>query len=756
MPSDRYFRALSERSRELVSVTDEQGRVRYANPAFFRMLGYTSEEVIGRPGVEFVAEEDRERFLAERAATLSAPGGTLTTELTVVCRDGGRRVLSVIAQNLLDDPDVNGVVVNSHDITARHRAERRLAHIAAHVPGMVYQYVLRPDGSGEYTFVSEGARRLFGIDPDEALRDPRVLLNIVHPDEYADFRAKARRAAADLTPFRWEGRALLPDGRERFVQVVSIGEHQADGTVLSDGIITDVTPLQEANRRLEEREQHFRSLFDQNPDAVFSFDLQGYFVSANAACYRLTGYEPGSFVGQPFEPLVWPDDLDASRANFLSAASGTPQRWEVSIRHRDGRRIRLHVTNLPIVVGGQVVGVFGIAKDVTAQLELEQRLLQAQKMEAVGRLAGGIAHDFNNLIQVVEGYTALAAGVVPTHSTAVQYLGEVATAASRAATLTRQLLAFSRQQVLQPRPLDANETVTEVAGMLRRVIGEDITLQLELAPSLWPVHADPGQLVQVLMNLAINARDAMPSGGTLRLRTANRAVTSAEVDGRPGLAPGDYAALIVEDTGVGIDAATLPLIFEPFFTTKPLGQGTGLGLSTVYGIVKQSDGFVYVESTPREGSRFTVLLPRIPGRAASRGDTAPAPPRGTETILLVEDEAPVRRAVRRMLELSGYTVLDAANGNEAMQVAAQAEANGQAVDLLLTDVVMPQQSGRALSETLTAHWPHLRVLFMSGYTDDEIIRRGIGSGARLLEKPFSADQLANAVREALDRPPPAH
>jgi CheY-like chemotaxis protein len=284
--------------------------------------------------------------------------------------------------------------------------------------------------------------------------------------------------------------------------------------------------------------------------------------------------------------------------------------------------------------------------------------------------------------------------------------------------------------------------------MLRRVIGEDIALETQLAGVLWPVSADPGQLEQVLMNLAVNARDAMPNGGTLRLRTQNVEIDVDAARERPGLKPGTYASIVVEDTGCGIDAAALPHIFEPFFTTKGPGHGTGLGLATVYGIVKQSDGYISVDSALGVGTRFTVLLPRADAPLAEAG-TVPAPaPRGTETILLVEDEIAVRAVIRRMLETLGYTVLDAVDGRDALRLAA--EHTGR-VDLLLTDVVMPELNGRALAERLAERWPRLRVLFMSGYTDDEILRRGLAqSGSSFLEKPFTPERVAGAIRRALD------
>jgi two-component system cell cycle sensor histidine kinase/response regulator CckA len=758
--NERLFRALTEQSSELVCVLDAGATIRYANPAFVRLLGYAPDEMIGRCGFDFVEPGDAVRVTDVFGALATQPGGLVHVEYGVRHRDGTRRLVSAVAHNLIGDPAVAGVVVNAHDVTERRLAEdalrkteARYHRIAANAPGMVYQFVQHPDGTYRVPFVSEGARDIYGLDPREIERAPASIIDVVHPDDRRAFDALIAASAANLSPWHWEGRVVLPSGEEKWLRGASRPERQPDGSTLWDGLLMDVTDRQLAARRLEESEQHYRSLFDQNPDAVFSFDTNGYFVSANVACERLTGCTREELVCLPFEPLVPPEHLDATVAGFRAALAGEATSYESAIHDADGSLVELAVTNIPIVVNDVVVGVFGIAKDLTGRRELEAQLRQAQKMEAVGRLAGGVAHDFNNILTVITAYTAMAIGELPSDAPICADLREVEAAANRAASLTRQLLAFSRQQVLQPRRIDVNRTVSDVVGMLRRVIGEDITLQTELAARVWPVHVDPGQLEQVLMNLAVNARDAMPSGGTLRLRSMNVAVDAAGARGREGLLPGEYAAIVVEDTGTGIDAKVLPQIFEPFYTTKEPGQGTGLGLATVYGIVKQSDGFVYVDSVPGKGSQFHVLLPRTEEAEEAAPGLPTVLPRGNETILLVEDESVVRVAARRMLERQGYAILEASNGAEALRVAAEADVRGARIELVLTDVVMPEQGGRALGDRLAMHWPTLRVLYMSGYTDDEILRRGLMKpGAAFLEKPFTAEQLARAVRRALDTP----
>ncbi|HXF94697.1 MAG TPA: response regulator [Gemmatimonadales bacterium] len=389
------------------------------------------------------------------------------------------------------------------------------------------------------------------------------------------------------------------------------------------------------------------------------------------------------------------------------------------------------------------------ARERAINRELERQLQQAQKMEAIGRLAGGIAHDFNNLLTAIIGYADLLAENLADRPGASADLDEIRRAAERAADLTRRLLAFSRKQILEPRVVDLNALVTDFERMLRRLIGEDVELRLALAPELGLVRADPGQLEQVIMNLAVNARDAMPSGGKLAIETANVELDAAYAARHVGVTPGRYVMLAVSDTGTGMDQATKARLFEPFFTTKPPGKGTGLGLSMVYGIVKQSGGNIWVYSEPGRGTTFKIYLPQV--EAGEEPEAAAGPirdTRGTETVLVVEDAEPVRTLARRVLEERGYRVLEAQTAAEA-QVAA--ELHRGPLDLILTDVVLPDLSGRELAERLTARWPALKVLYMSGYTDDSIVQHGVlEAGVAYLQKPFTPESLAAKVRGVLD------
>ncbi len=483
-------------------------------------------------------------------------------------------------------------------------------------------------------------------------------------------------------------------------------------------------------------------------------DLEGRFSFVNRAFVQAYGHTEEELLGQELD-LVGSDgnatELVASIA--LEARRGA---WhgEVLTRRKDGSEFPVSLRTSPIRDdAGNVIGVVGIAHDITERRALEARLRQAQKMEAVGRLAGGVAHDFNNLLGVIQGYGQLLAGQLDRAHPGRHKLDQMLKASERAANLTRQLLAFSRRQVLEPRVLRLNAVLADSETLLRRLVGEDVEIEVREARDLGRVRADAGQIDQVLMNLAANARDAMPQGGRLVIETANVEWGERESPRAFPAPPGRYVRLSVRDSGVGIDAETLLHIFEPFFTTKERGKGTGLGLATVYGIVKQSGGYIGVESEPGKGTTFDVYLPRVDEEAEpAKPALPPAAPSGGNTILVVEDEDALREVAREVLESSGYRVLTAASGMEALTVAA---AHPEPVRLLLTDVVMPGMSGQELAERLRPERPEMSVLFMSGYADDVVAQRGIlARGTRLLAKPFSVASLAQSVHEALEEAKP--
>jgi two-component system cell cycle sensor histidine kinase/response regulator CckA len=424
--------------------------------------------------------------------------------------------------------------------------------------------------------------------------------------------------------------------------------------------------------------------------------------------------------------------------------------FEIQVYRKDGTTMWLSLSARVVVEHGVVVSHEGMCEDVSERKLLQRQLLQAQKMEAVGSLAGGIAHDFNNVLGVILGQGELLLQKPAPSDASRRRVEQICQAGKRGAALTQQLLAFSRQQILRPTSLDLNRVVEDFSGMIVNLIGEDVTVVRILDPGLGLVSADTGQIEQVLMNLVVNARDAMPRGGTITIRTSNLEMDEAFVRQHAGTKPGLYVALTVSDTGDGMDEVTAMRIFDPFYTTKAVGKGTGLGLSTVYGIIKQSGGHISVESALGEGATFSVYLPRImeDGTAANVEQKSVPPARGSETILLVEDAAPLREVTREFLKAAGYAVLEAGDSSEAIEAAERY--NGE-ISLLVTDVVLPGINGRALAEQLVSRRPGTKVLYISGYTDDAVVRNGVLlSDIAFLKKPFSQEALALKVREILD------
>lgn len=507
-------------------------------------------------------------------------------------------------------------------------------------------------------------------------------------------------------------------------------------------------------------ETRYRAILDSVEEGIYGVDLEGRCLFCNKAGAAALGYEPDELIGRSMHLQIHHTRADgrlypsADCPIHVAPRTGQAVRLEPEVLwRRDGTSFPVACAVRPLYdAAGTLIGSVVSFTDLTERKHLEAQLRQTQKMEAVGHLAGGIAHDFNNLLTAILGYSAQLLARRDPDAPDYRMLEEIRKAGQRAASLTHQLLAFSRKQVLEPRVLDLNAVICEMDLMLRRLIGEDIELRTIPAPSLGRVKADPGQIEQVILNLALNARDAMPDGGRLTIETANVELDESHARTHAEVLPGAYVMLAVSDTGHGMDAATRARIFEPFFTTKPAGQGTGLGLSTVYGIIKQSGGSIWVYSEPGRGTMFKIYLPRVTGSLTPAEPSAQKakPDRGTETILLAEDDETVRTFVGEMLAGLGYQVLVASNGEEAVQVAAR---HRGPIHLLVTDVVMPGMSGRALAERLARERLGLKVLYVSGYTDNAIIHHGVlDLGIAFLQKPFTQDSLAQKVREVLDAP----
>ena len=603
--------------------------------------------------------------------------------------------------------------------------------------------------------VNPSLARILGYDSPEELIGASIDIAqqlYVHPEQ-ASKVSETLRHCDNLQDFEFE--AYRKDGSQIWLSLnIRVVRDENGAELYREGTLGDITERKVAEAALRRSEKRYRDLVENAHDIIYEHDLDGNYTSVNKAGVQITGYSREEILERNLWQNVAPDYLEKSQDMFRRKLAGeTVTAYEMEIIAKNGHRISLEINSSLVFQNGVPVGVQGIARDMTERKQLEEQLRQSQKLEAIGQLAGGVAHDFNNLLTVISGYSDLLSRRLPEDSPLRAHVGEIRKAAERASGLTRQLLAFSRKQILQPKVLNLNEVISDLDKMLRMLTGEDVDLLTKTEPGLGQVKADPGQIQQVVVNLVVNARDAMATGGKITLETANVILTEDYANQHAQCVPGAYVMLAVSDNGSGIDPAIRDRIFEPFFSTKGPGKGTGLGLSTVYGIVKQSGGNVWVYSEVDRGTTFKIYLPRVDEGAAD--DAAKArlegAPTGTETVLLVEDEAQVRNIAQQILESLGYSVLTAENGKQALTVAANYSEN---IDLVITDVVMPQMGGRELVERLTPLRPNLRAVYMSGYTDDAIVRHGLmDDRLEFIQKPFTADALARKVRTALEPRP---
>jgi len=512
----------------------------------------------------------------------------------------------------------------------------------------------------------------------------------------------------------------------------------------------------QAEAALRASEERFRALVENSSDALLLIDAEARVTYISPSSARHLGWNPEQIVGRSVFDFLHPDDRDLAGHRMAEALArpGGLVTAELRFLHADGSWRILEGAAVNHIAEPAVGAILINARDITDRRRLEEQLRQAQKMEAVGQLAGGVAHDFNNLLTAILGYCNLMLDELPREDPLRGDLEEIHSAGERAAALTRQLLAFSRRQMLQPQMVDMNTIVQQLEKLLRRLISEDVELTTVLAPSLMKVRVDPAAIEQILVNLAVNARDAMPLGGRLTIETANVELDPAYTMAHVAVRAGRYAMLAVSDTGEGMDESTRARVFEPFFTTKEQGKGTGLGLATVYGMVKQSGGYIWVYSEPEHGTTFKVYLPHADQRIAPQteqgGRRRTDEAHGWETVLLVEDEDAVRALAREVLRRHGYVVLEARHGVDALRVA---ERHTDDIHLMVTDVVMPHMSGRDLVESLSTVRPAMKVLFMSGYTDHAVMHRDVTPGSAFIQKPFTPEAFARKVRTVLDSEP---
>ena len=886
--SEVRFRSLIEHGMDLISIIGADARFRYSSPTVTRLLGYGQLELIGRLGFDYVHPDDLPRVRAAFTRALAGAAGEIREEFRFRHRDGSWRHFESVVTNLVDEPTVAGLVINSRDVTERRRAEETLRRerflvdtLMEHLPDSIYfkdadSRFLRINramaerlglgdpaqaaGRTDFDFFAQDHAEAARRDEEEIIRTGRPVTNLEEQETWPDrpstwvsttkmpLRDAAGRVVGtfgvsrDITERKVTELALarsqaslarifqvapvaislsdLADGRildvnEEFVKTLGYSRDDLLGRTsleiglwvdpedrnalrriaaehgeaknresrlrTKDGLIRevrgnyqatdiggravvlatfiDITERKEAERALRGSEARFRTAFMTVADAHYIATRdEGRILEVNDHFETVFGYRREEAVGHTSLELdLYADPEDRKRMLAELRAKGQVRELEVVARRKGGALIPVRISVSDLTMGEQPL-ILGVVRDVSEQKRaddalrtLEEQFRQAQRLEAVGRLAGGVAHDFNNILTAISGYTELLLEDIRGTDPRRADLEEIRTATQRATALTRQLLAFSRKQVLQPRVLDLNEVVQGLEKMLRRLIGEDVDLAITPAAGLGAVRADPGQIEQVILNLAVNARDAMPEGGRLTIETANVELDSTYAGAHADAVAGPHVLLAVSDTGSGMSPEVQSHIFEPFFTTKELGKGTGLGLATVHGIVAQSGGRIRVYSEPGLGTSFKIFLPRV-DRAGVTLEPAPAAPSaegGHETVLIAEDDAAVREVVAKALAHRGYTVLRASDGRAALELA-RTHAGG--VDLLLTDIVMPGITGRELAQTLAVEHPRLRVLYMSGYTDDAVVRRGVlEEGMPFLQKPFTSDALALRVREVLDR-----
>jgi len=763
---DRYAGALEQRLKSvletipdaLFSVDASLGNLFYISPGAAIVFGHTADAMLADPQLW-----RRSVHADDLAGVLEAFATAIESRLpqAVECRfrppEGDWRWIQLKVAAVTDASQarirLDGV---ARDVTDRQRAEETLRQeqflvttLMENVPDSIYF----KDAASRFIRINRNLARLFGLsDPAQAVgKTDFDFFAREHAEAALETEREVMRTGQPVVNL--EEMETWPDGSSTWVSSTKMPMRNAAGAIVGTfGISRDITERKQAEEALRRSEAEHRGLVEHAPLGIYRSTPDGRLLAVNRALVGMLGYaSPEELLGLSVQDDVYavPEERERLVAEFAGRAEA---RTEAQWKRKDGTLVTVCL-NVRLVrdSSGRIECFEGLVEDVTEQRSLERQFRQAQRLEAVGRLAGGVAHDFNNVLTAITGYSELLLEELPPADPKREDVQEIQAAAQRATALTRQLLAFSRKQVLQTRVLDLNAVVRTLEKMLQRLIGEDVKLEVSLCADLGAVRADPGQLEQVILNLAVNSRDAMPGGGRLTIETANVDFDQPYVREHQGASPGRHVMLAVSDTGIGMDAETQSHIFEPFFTTKEQSTGTGLGLATVYGIVKQSGGHVWVYSEPGGGATFKIYLPRVDEPVEAPGGAVPAQPasRGRETVLVAEDDPSVRRIVTEVLTQKGYRVLQAPDGQAALEMA---RGEPGEIELLVTDLVMPGMTGRELAEGLARDRRHLRVIYMSGYTDDAVVRHGVlEEGMPYLQKPFTPQALASKVREVLDQ-----
>lgn len=754
--SEIHYRSLFNNSLDAFLFTAPDGSILDANPAACKMFGRSVEEIrkVGRNGLVDITDPRLQKALEERART-----GKVNAEITMIRSDGTNFPVEITSTIFTDQNGLEKTSMIIRDITERKRAEEALQErdtlfkkLSSHVPGMIYQFKRRKDGSYCAPFSTDAIKDIFGCSPQDVCEDFSPIARVILPEDLDKLIHTIEYSAQNMTLWECEYRAQIPGKPVRWLFGRSSPEKLDDGSIIWHGYNTDITEYKRLEENLRSSEEIFSKFMEHSPVYVFFKDEQLRAVRLSANYETMLGRPVAELLGKSVEEL-FPSDLASNMAEDDRRILREGKLFEVE---EELNERNYYTIKFPIQTG-KLQYLAGFTIDITDQKradkereKLQAQLTQAQKMEAVGRLAGGVAHDFNNMLGVIIGYAEMALSKIDPNDPIHADLTEILMAGKRSSDLTRQLLAFARRQTINPRIIDLNDTIEGALKMLRRIIGENIDLSWRPGANLWSVLMDPAQLDQVLANLCVNARDAIDGVGKVTIETENTRFDEFYCQDHDGFVPGEYVLLAVSDDGCGMDKETLDKIFEPFFTTKGVGDGTGLGLATVYGIVKQNSGFINVYSEPGKGSTFKIYLPRQVEKAADAQEIDPMkiPSSHGETVLVVEDEASIRRLCHTVLEGLGYRTLVAGTPKEAINLV---KAHVGKIHLLITDVVMPEMNGRELSEKLQKTQPDIKTLFMSGYTSNVIAHRGVlDKGVDFIPKPFTRRALAIKVRKVLD------
>ena len=758
-------RALAENAPDYLLMLDLGGRIMVANRP---LPDLDLTEMVGRTLSSLLPIRFR-RDLTDCLQRVTESEIQDRCEVEYRTQDGRVWTLEIRVAPVLTGQSLSSLAISCSNVTEQRHTIRALKQSEARYRSLIEtqtEFIVRWLPDGTHTFINDAYCRFFDQPRDAILGTS--LFQRVHEQDRDRVRAKIASLSTTSSTAVDEHRVLTSDGRAHWQEWIDRGMFDEDGVLFEiQSVGRDISERRLAEEQLRQSEERFLLLTEAIADVIWTMDLDQQITYVSPSVRRLLGYQPDELPGVDLSQLLAAGSFPLARDTLLEelrfeeeveTGLSRTRTLDLELLHKDGTPLWCEVKiTLLRDQKRRPTGVLGVARDISswkdaqeALVESEERLRRAQRLEAVGQLAGGIAHDFNNLLTVIIGNVELMARELSPRNELRGQFDEVSKAARRAATLTRQLLAFSRKQMMVPEVLTFNTIVCDMSNMLRRLVGENIELETELEPALDWVKADPSQLELVLVNLAVNARDAMPDGGRLRIETRNEWLDPSFSDGNYDVIEGPYSMLAVTDTGKGIPTDDQSRIFEPFFTTKEVGKGTGLGLSTVYGIVKQSGGYIWVDSEPNKGTRFRIYLPSIEKAGIQNRplDEQMSQSPGTETILLVEDEGGVRALATKILESIGYRVIAAANGDQALRIL---DGMQDPLHLLLTDVIMPGMSGARLAEEALGARPDLKVLFVSGHSDDVLTHHGeLDPETNFLEKPFTPETLANKVRQVLD------